>query len=295
MKNDGLFKSTRNISKIGACIALFGLVLSGTVSGAEGAKIYRKLGAEGGCVVDTTVIFKIGDKRLRCINGNGQDKKWAWCDDSNGFVGHYDGIDLGLSQLAVSGLSTALPSTASFMELDNEKSINVGINFFQYSFGLQRKRDNFGLVTGLGLNISNYRLSNPYLLKRDAVTGNTVGEAIVGRDIKKNKLVTSSFEIPLLLEYQFPNGCKSKRFFLSAGGFAGVNVGSHTKTVFADSNHKYKERPDLNLNLLQYGLMARMGIGKLSLYSRYQYSTLFEKDKGPELYPFSVGITLSNW
>jgi hypothetical protein len=38
--------------------------------------------------------------------------------------------------------------------------------------------------------------------------------------------------------------------------------------------------------------MVRVGVGKIDLYASYALNGLFKKDEGPQLYPFTVGITL---
>ncbi len=42
----------------------------------------------------------------------------------------------------------------------------------------------------------------------------------------------------------------------------------------------------------RYGFTGRIGYKWLNLWGYYQLSTLFEKGKGPEMYPISVGITI---
>jgi hypothetical protein len=40
---------------------------------------------------------------------------------------------------------------------------------------------------------------------------------------------------------------------------------------------------------------AGIGWGIINLYATYSLNPLFRENRGPELYPFSVGITLVNW
>lgn len=243
---------------------------------------------------DTVTVITFGKRKFEVIENDGNTKVRFVKVPKGDFKGHFAGFDLGFNNLATSGLSTSLHSHDAFMELNTGKSMNVGINFMQYSIGLQKNRQNLGLVTGLGLNISNYRFANDSLLRRNPLTGNTEGITST-RDIKKNKLVTSYINVPLLLEYQVPSSKGDNKFYAAVGGFVGFKIGSHTKTVYTDSNHKYKSRDDLNLNPIQYGLMGRVGFDFIKLFATYNYSTLFEKDKGPELHPFTVGLTLVNF
>ena len=46
------------------------------------------------------------------------------------------------------------------------------------------------------------------------------------------------------------------------------------------------------MNTFRYGLTARVGLGFIRFYANYDLVPLFQKDRGPELYPVSVGITI---
>jgi hypothetical protein len=38
-----------------------------------------------------------------------------------------------------------------------------------------------------------------------------------------------------------------------------------------------------------------VGYGKVTLYAQYGLNELFQHNKGPEMYPFSVGVRLANF
>ena len=61
------------------------------------------------------------------------------------------------------------------------------------------------------------------------------------------------------------------------------------KTVFF-SLAKIKD--DFAISPLQYAATVRFGIRELNIYANYNLSPLFQKGKGPELYPFSVGLAV---
>ena len=58
---------------------------------------------------------------------------------------------------------------------------------------------------------------------------------------------------------------------------------------------KDKNKQDFNLSTFRYGFTARVGYRGLKLYATYYPVQLFEVDKGPEVYPFSVGLILFNF
>jgi hypothetical protein len=53
---------------------------------------------------------------------------------------------------------------------------------------------------------------------------------------------------------------------------------------------KFKDVP--NIEKLRYGVTARVGWKFINLMGFYSLTDLFTKDKGPEIYPISIGISL---
>jgi hypothetical protein len=98
-----------------------------------------------------------------------------------------------------------------------------------------------------------------------------------------------------LIEGQIPAG--KKRVYLSAGVIGGLKICSRTKMVYEIDNRKQKDKikDDFNLSLLRYGFTARAGYRALRFYATYYPTSLFMEGKGPELYPFSVGLTLGSF
>jgi len=211
------------------------------------------------------------------------------------FKGHLAGFDMGINTLMNSDFSNNLAPGDEFMDINNGKSVMVGINFMQYSIDLQKNKNNLGIVTGAIWTINNYRFDHQQFPIRDEITGTTIGQTF-SRNVDKSKLVISYLNIPLMLEWQ-AGGRDEPHFFVSAGGFVGFNIGSHIKVVYSDGNSdkKQKSRNDLNINPFQYGLSARIGYKFIKVFANYSFSTLYENNKGPELYPFTVGLTLVNF
>jgi hypothetical protein len=76
----------------------------------------------------------------------------------------------------------------------------------------------------------------------------------------------------------------------------GVNLNYHTKIVYYDNNsdkHKYKDYDELHLSLLRYGFTARVGFGIAGFFAHYYMTPLFSKGKGPQVYPYVVGMTFT--
>lgn len=252
-------------------------------------------------VKSDTAIIRLGKKKIVFVES--EDKTTIeFPDEKEDFVyeykekkrfkGHWSGIEMGINGFLDKNQSMNLKNELAWLDLKQARSWNFNINFMQYSIGLGT--DKVGLVTGMGLEFNNYHFSNPISLKiEDGIT--TVDSSYINADyrVDKTKLSTTNLTLPLLLEFQIPTGEKKHRIYMSAGIIGGLRLGSHTKVVYDDGDkRKDKNRGDFNIATFRYGFTARMGYRAIRLYANYYPVQLFEKDKGPEVYPFSVGLVL---
>jgi len=205
------------------------------------------------------------------------------------FNGHWAGLDLGINGYLTPDNKIDIPQQYSFLDLRYEKSINVQLNFYEQNFNLAANK--LGLITGLGIEWNNYRFHNDVKLDPNAPVIAEVPE--LNRNYTKSKLNVRYLNVPLILEFQTNPKSNVNSFHIGAGVVGGLRIGSHTKNVF-DNNKRQKEkvRDDFHLNPLKADATLRIGWGKLNLYGNYSLLTLFREGKGPELYPFSVGLTL---
>lgn len=223
------------------------------------------------------------------------DEFWDWDlykNTTNKFVGHWNGFDIGLNNFVNSDFEMKMPENADFMEV-NASSWAFNLNFLEYNIELFNNQT--GLVTGAGLEWNNYNFKNSIKLVENE---NGVIEGLTtDYNYDKNKLHTGFFTVPLLIEFQSANSEYSKRFHFAVGVIGGVKIGSKTvqKYKVDGDNKKTKIKNDYQLNAFRYAATVRMGYGKLRLFASYNIVPLFEDEKGPELYPFTVGLTLINF
>ncbi len=245
---------------------------------------------------DTITKITLGHRRFEVIENYNKTRLRMVRVPREKFKGHLAGVDLGFNGYMASGFTTSLPSEDQFMDLNFSKSMSVSLNFLQYSIPFQRNRNTIGVVIGAGWTFNNYRTDSKYIIELDD-NGNTIGRPEEDRTVTKNKLTTSFINIPLLFEFQIPTNNDRNRFFISAGGYTGFLVKAHTKVVYNDSGIRTKQKYKGNLNVspVQYGAMVRLGYSWIKLYATYNFSTLYMKNKGPELYPYSIGLTLINF
>lgn len=217
--------------------------------------------------------------------------------DRDRYDGHWGGFDLGINGYVNGKQEFDLPEAYDFLDLRWEKSINVAINFWEQNFNLINNQ--LGLTTGLGLNWNNYRFEDRAYITRTS-EGISGGFYPAGgeRNYTKSKLVVSYLTLPLLLEFQTNRFSKKNSFHIGGGLLTGLKIGSHTKMVYNDGSKqkdKYRDSKGFDINPFRFDLMARIGWGKINLYANYSLNTLFKNNRGPELYPFSAGITLASW
>ncbi len=207
------------------------------------------------------------------------------------FDGHWSGFEMGMNNYVNNDFSMQLSPENQFMELNTGKSWNVNINIIEYSLGLGS--NHFGLVTGLGFEFNDYKFDgNNNIQENDnGVIVSKTDYAIAS--LVKSKINMLYLTLPLLFEFQLPPGADDN-FYLSAGVIGGLKLRSHSKVVYKESGdkQKIKDHDDFNISPLRYGVTMRMGYKFIKLYANYYPVALFEKNEGPELYPFAIGLTL---
>jgi hypothetical protein len=212
---------------------------------------------------------------------------------SKKFDGNWGGVEIGLNALVDKQFHSGFSQEYSFLELNQPKSITIQLNLLEYNVPIIK--NNFGLVTGLGLWINNYRFDNNIVLVSDSAK--IYGYADTTNSYLKSKLTATYLSLPLIFEYQFRDKKGKEVFHIGVGGYGAVKLGSKSKTVYLYNNTKIKTKDnnDFKLNPFKYGLTGRIGWRKVNFFANYNLSALFKNGKGPEVYPFEAGITLVGW
>jgi hypothetical protein len=249
---------------------------------------------------DDETIIRVGKKALKVIDADNDTEAPVEEEDNGearhhgqgrkGFSGHLGGPELGYNSYSTGRwLNNDMP-LEGYLDLNTTKSTNFNFVFPAVNLGITR---HFGLVTAIGINFNNYRFDGNNTIMVD-------GEGIVTPAYpadpiryEKSKLATVYGFIPVMLELQVPVSHGST-INLGAGVIGAVKLGSHTKVVyFDDGKQKDKNRDDFSLNVLRYGVTARAGYEMVQVYGTCYLSPMFENGKGPELYPFEIGIALT--
>jgi|LZCG01.1.fsa_nt_gb uncharacterized membrane protein YciS (DUF1049 family) len=179
----------------------------------------------------------------------------------------------------------------------NEKTINRGINIYSmYAFPI--KNSNFSIDLGAGFGSHNLYHDNNVLEKDEQ--GNTQFGVIpdtlangAGINVNNAKMNFTYLDIPLEFKIETENAIRA-----AIGFKVGMLINSMSK--YKGDNYidgsgdeiKLKEKNLDNVNRFRYGPTVRVGYKWIDLSAYYSLSTLFEENKGPEMYPVSVGISL---
>ena len=209
------------------------------------------------------------------------------------FRGNWSGIFLGINGLAQTDYSGYPEDARDFLDPELLRSYVFNINPLQFSIGLQRLRNTIGLVTGLGFEVQSWHLDNDH---RTITKGPYRVEPVelTYDNPRKSKLISTYLTVPLLAEFQIPLKQYGNRIYFSAGVIAGARLSTHTRIKYTDNekDYKVKSSDDYYLRDFRYSATFKVGYRWINLFATYDLRPVFKEDKGPEVYPWSVGIAL---
>lgn len=194
------------------------------------------------------------------------------------YEGHLSTMEMGFNELTMLDYSAYPANEQGFMELNNGRSMQVALNLFKVAGALNRAQT-LGVSSSLGIVWNDYVFMNDITLER---RDGMVHPVDIASTYKKTKLNTFALRIPLLLDLNF-----GKNFFLSAGFYGDLVLGSHTKIKFP----KEKARNPY-INVFQAGGTVRGGYGNFYIYGNYSATNLFKGGKGPGAQPITIGLGL---
>ena len=207
------------------------------------------------------------------------------------FRGHLGGLELGFDGFLTEYWSTTLKPEDSYFDLNTTKSYYWNLLLPCVNIPFAR---HFGIVTTLGLAVNKYRFDGNNSITKD--DNGVIGPLYPDPNItySKSKLVTTYAIMPLILEAQIPLSNSNRTINIGAGVIGAVKLGAHTKVVYyTESKQKDKVKDDFSLNTLRWGATGRIGYEFFQIYGTCYFTSLFEEGKGPELYPYEIGIAFT--
>jgi hypothetical protein len=200
------------------------------------------------------------------------------------------------------------------------KSINRGCNAYLMR-DIPIGKSNFSFAIGAGISCHNvYSDAVPF---RGTVTDATQpsGYSFVDSTVfaklpstigsteikyKNNKLALVYVDVPI--EFRFRTKNEGQKFKCAIGFKIGYKLESHTKyhgndirydyatrnwVLNSDNDLKIKTSRVPNIEAYRLGPTIRIGWGYVNVSAFYSLTNLFKKGKGPEMYPLSVGLTIT--
>jgi hypothetical protein len=115
---------------------------------------------------------------------------------------------------------------------------------------------------------------------------------------KKFKLTTVYLEAPVELRFNSKPGANG--FKVAVGAKVGTLINAHTKGKTLQNKNDQtigdyitKTSSKKFFNSTRLAATARIGYGIFSLSGQYNITTLLKEGAGPEIRPYSIGITIS--
>lgn len=169
----------------------------------------------------------------------------------------------------------------------SNRTINQGATaFMMYNLQLGESLSAFSI----GLAIRNHNSYSNSVIPN--IKSDTIKFELIDVDYRKSKLNLVYLDLPIEFKYRTEGGFKLG---------IGLKVG-----YLIDSKQKYKgDRPpdehqvlvkSKKVNQLEkwsYGATLRIGYKWVSLFGYYQFNKIFVKGRGPDMYPISVGLTIT--
>ena len=248
---------------------------------------------------DTTKI-KIGNSTIIILNNDDSDDydfdfsskdSSKTCKDGSDDNDTGLAFDFGMAGYMTPGNSIALPANQNLMELNSARSNSVGLTFMFKEARLAKKR--LYVRSGLGINWTNYHFKNNINISTSNDSTAFTTDSI--RSFDKYKLRATYLQVPLLIGMRL--GDLDHPFGLQFGVVGSYKIGSAIKQKYTlgESKLKDKVKDDYNLNPFKFEALARVSIDNFGFYAKYSLTELFESGRAPELYPFSMGITIGGF
>lgn len=215
---------------------------------------------------------------------------------------------LNIQQLALAGRSkdhlliqVGIDNWAGKNDSINTSGLSRSFNMYlMFDFPF-KTNPHLSVAIGAGIGSSNIYFKNTYIdiagKQANRLSFNDVG----GSDhFKKYKLLTTYVEAPVEFRYMMRPDAPKKSFKVAVGGKAGLLLGAGTKgknlldgSGNTKSNYIQKEKSKRYFNNTKFALIGRVGIGNFSLFGTYQVNQFIKEGFGPDVRPWSMGLTIS--
>lgn len=158
------------------------------------------------------------------------------------------------------------------------------------------------VALGLGVSSSNMYFKDTYI----DISGKNGGQTMQFENVKdtihfkKFKLQTSFAEIPIEFRYSSNPENPNKSWKGAIGAKIGTMLSAHTKgknllngAGNTLNGFTQKEKSKTYFNKTRFAVTGRVGYGALSLFTAWQVNAYIKEGEGPDVRPYTIGITIS--
>jgi hypothetical protein len=197
-------------------------------------------------------------------------------------------------------LQLGMTNWAGIPDSINTKGLSRSFNvYFMFDFPF-KSNPRLSVGIGAGIGTDNIYFDKTYVGIKDITSTLRFQDVSDTNHFKKYKLTTAILEAPLELRFSSKPETPNKSVKAAIGIKAGVLLAAHTKgktwqnktggTLLAYTE-KQSDKHFFNSN--RFVGTARIGYGVFSVFATYQLNTLFKTGLGPDVRPYTIGLTLS--
>lgn len=173
-----------------------------------------------------------------------------------------------------------------------------------YQYPMRFGRSKFSFNPGVGASMERWKFTNNYVVAD--TTNNSIDDfalfpgSTFYKGIKKSMLIANYVEVPLEFRFDTAPEDIARSFNVAIGGRIGYLFESKMKVKYREDGETkiIKDKQNLGLTQLRYGVYSRIGVGAFNIFGFYNLTPLFEKDKGPDkttMNNYTVGISINGF
>lgn len=179
--------------------------------------------------------------------------------------------------------------------------LSRGINFL-YTYDIQvANSNNFSIAPGIGITNANV-FTNAQLGfdTLDNIVNTTFTPFSEDLTVNKNKIGTTHLIVPVEFRLRTNPNKSNKTWKLGLGFRVGYLLEAKNKYKGSDilegtsREISFKEKNLFNFNRFKYSGTVRIGYGSFNIFGEYSLATLLQQNRGPKIYPISIGITFNS-
>ena len=167
------------------------------------------------------------------------------------------------------------------VDLNSLRSWEIGVDLTSYTYQIDHY-GHWGLTTGVTWGYRSFRLDGDNVF----LSNNNITDIEQNADYSQGRLRYNFFRVPVTVNWQSWFG---RRFYIIAGLEPEIRFSVKSKAKISGKEHTIGS--DLNVNPVGVNAIVQVRYGNIGVYVRSAITQLFENNKGPKMYPASLGFT----